>query len=334
MVVLAETDICPGIAGKGWSRAVSRTISAHGELGADWLISALAELQHGVVARAQLLAAGLGAGAIDHRLKCGRLRRIHQGVYAVGHRRLSARGWWMAGVLACGEGAALSHLPAAQLLGVRPGAGRRTEVTSRTWRRSRRGLIIHCGRLPPDEITELHGIPVTTVPRTIFDLAAIQGRDQVENALHEADVRRLWDALSLHDLIARYPGRRGAATIRAILRDRDYDRKVTGNTFERAFRRFATRFELPVPEFNTDLVIRGRELQPDCLWPEQRLMVELDGFAVHGTRQSFESDRERDRFLQVAGWRIVRITWRQLRRGQRALARDLSDLLSLPSLRP
>src|SRR3954469_24186100 len=140
---------------------------------ADALIAALADRQHGVVARRQLVALGLSARAIEHRLERGRLHLLHRGVYAVGHRVLSQRGWWMAAVLAAGPGAVLSHRSAAALWGIRPTARARIEVTTPKRLHSRPGLHAHCAVLPPDEMTTYQGIPVTTAPRTLLDLAAV-----------------------------------------------------------------------------------------------------------------------------------------------------------------
>src|SRR3954452_15938015 len=129
---------------------------------ADALIAALADRQHGVVARRQLLALGLPARAIDHRLERGRLHVLHRGVYAVGHRVLSQRGQWMAAVLACGGGAVLSHRSAAALWAIRPTSRAAIEVTTPRKLRPRTGLLPHCAVLPADEVTILDGIPVTT----------------------------------------------------------------------------------------------------------------------------------------------------------------------------
>src|SRR3954447_7604269 len=136
----------------------------------DAAIAALAERQHGVVGRAQLLAAGVSARAIEHRLATRRLHRVHRGVYAVGHPVLSMRGHWTAGVLAAGPGAVLSHRAAAALWAIR--AGSTIEVIAPT-RRRRPGIVIHCAALAADEYTVRDGIAVTTVARTILDLAAV-----------------------------------------------------------------------------------------------------------------------------------------------------------------
>jgi very-short-patch-repair endonuclease len=178
-----------------------------------------------------------------------------------------------------------------------------------------------------DEMTELDGIPVTGVSRTVLDLAAVLTRRQLERAMNEAEVRALTDRHSIPDLLERYPRRRGTAVLRSILDDETALRGVTENDFEEAFAALLEAHGLPRPRFNADLVVRGRFFRPDAVWEESRLIVELDGRAPHGTDQAFESDRERDRVLLVAGWRVMRVTWRQLRDEPGDVAADLREAL-------
>jgi very-short-patch-repair endonuclease len=177
-----------------------------------------------------------------------------------------------------------------------------------------------------DERTEVLEIPVTSAPRTLFDLAAVLSKRQLERALHEAEVKELRDHLSLPDLLARYPRRRGAASLRALLRSKA-PVGVTRNELEELFVALIDAHGLPRPRLNGTLPIRDRLLEPDCMWPAQRLLVELDGGAVHRTARNFESDRERDRILLTEGWRSMRVTWRQLHDEPDAIAADLRDLL-------
>ena len=176
----------------------------------DERIAELADGQHGVVARRQLLALGVGEEAIEVRLRAGRLHRLHRGVYAVGHRVLSREARWMAAVLFAGPDAVLSHRSAAALWGMPAPSSRAIEVTTPRKSRSRGSIHRHFAVLPADEVTTERGIPVTTVPRTLFDLAATSSVDVVEHALRESEYLRLHDRLSLPDLLARYPGRRGS----------------------------------------------------------------------------------------------------------------------------
>jgi predicted transcriptional regulator of viral defense system len=292
--------------------------------GADEGVAGLAERQHGVVSRSQLTELGLGRGAINRRIQRRRLHVVHPGVYAVGHRRLTVQGRWMAAVLAAGPGAVLSHRDAAALVGLRPSARRLIEVSAP--RRCRRpGIHAHVACLPPDEVTTHDGIPVTTVARTLLDLAAVLPRQQLKRAMEQAEVLRLADDTSVDALLARYPRRSGTAALREIRRA-GLTKTVTRSEFEERFLALLDAYDLPRPMVNC--VVEGLEV--DFHWPEQRLIVELDGRAAHHTTTAFERDRARDRALQTAGWRVVRITWRQLHRESARIAADLLRLLSMP----
>ena len=232
----------------------------------------------------------------------------------------------MAAVLFCGPGAVLSHRSAAALWGIRPSSGA-IEVTTPSKSRSRGGIRRHCSVLPADEVTEHDGIPVTTVPRTIFDLAAAESVDVVESALRQSEYLRLHDRLSLPHLLERYPGRRGAPAIRQCLARR---RETPGHTrgwLEERFLPFLDRHRLPRPHLNAWIEVGGRSYQVDCLWPTAKAIVELDGFAAHGTRIAFREDRARDRKLHVAGYEVTRIAPEQLDDEPDALAKDLRILL-------
>jgi very-short-patch-repair endonuclease len=281
----------------------------------------LAECQHGVLTRGQLSELGLSDDQIDHRVTLGRLRRVHRGVYTIGHRLLTQDGRWMAAVLACGPGAVLSHRAAAALWGMR--GGTRVEVTVPRARRVRRGIEVHRAVLPVDERTTHRGIPTTTVPRTLLDLSAVVQRHEARGALRKAEQLRLTDPLSLHDLIERYPRRPGLATIRALLKEASIGVKIIRSEFEERFHDFLIRAGLPLPQ--TNVLIEGYEV--DCAWREQRLIVELDGHATHSPAHAFESDRVRDRRLAAAGWRVIRITWRQLHEEPELVEADLRRLL-------
>jgi very-short-patch-repair endonuclease len=290
---------------------------------ADGAIGALAERQHGVVSRAQLLELGLGRRAIDHRVEVKRLRPVYRGVYTIGHRLHTKRGRWMAAVLACGPGAVLSYLAAAALWGFRGGFP--VEVTVPGGRRGHQGIRLHRANLPDDEITTHHGIPTTTVPRTLLDLAAVVQRNEFRSALRQAEQLRLTDRLWLGDLIGRYPRKPGIPIIRAVVEEAQRGLTLTRSELEERFLAFLIDARLPAPL--TNVLIEGFEV--DCAWPEQRLVVELDSRSVHDTRDAFESDRARDRRLGAAGWRVVRITWRQLHDTPDELEADLRRLLGL-----
>jgi very-short-patch-repair endonuclease len=240
-------------------------------------------------------------------------------VYAVGHRVVGVRGSWMAAVLASSPGTALSHRAAGGLWGVWPWSG--VEVTVPPPGRSRRRFIAHHAPLPMDEIRVRDGIPVTSVPRTLLDLATVLSTSQLERAVNEAQIRGLSDPLSLPILFARYPGRQGVRALKQILGEAPV---LIRSELEARFRRFLRKRRLPPPAWN--VVIAGMEC--DCVWHERRLIVELDGRAPHDTALAFERDRARDRALIAAGWRVVRITWRQLRDQPELVAADMRKLLT------
>lgn len=296
----------------------------------DEVLAHLAGDQHGVVARWQLGRLGIGRGVVEARLSRGALHRLHQGVYAVGHRALTVKSRWVAAVLACGPEAVLSHRSAAQLWGILPRSPIAPEVTRPGKSRLRARITIHRSAVPADERTRVDGIPVTSVPRTLFDLAAIVSRRQLERAMNEAEVLGLTDRLSLPMLLERYPRRRGSALLRELLADGETLRGVTHDELEERFVSFVDDYGLPRPRLNADLAVRGRFLRADCLWAEQRLIVELDGRAAHGTRRAFEKDRERDRLLLADGWRVVHVTWLQLRDEPAVLGADLRRILAVP----
>ena len=274
-----------------------------------------------MVSRVQLLELGFDRGSIAHRLKLGRLRPVHRGVYTIGHRLLTQEGRWMAATLAYGPHAVLSHRAAAALWGMR--GGTRVEVTVPGGQRGRSGIEVHRANLPSDERTTHRGIPTTTVPRTLLDLSPVLTRRHLRGALREAEHLRLTDSLSMHDLIVRYPRRSGLRAIRALLAEAGVGARIIRSELEERFQDFLISAGLPLPQ--TNLIIEGYEV--DCVWPDQRLIVELDGHASHSPTHAFELDRARDRRLEAAGWRVVRITWRQLEREPELVEADLRRLL-------
>jgi very-short-patch-repair endonuclease len=297
----------------------------------DQVVGELARRQHGVVARRQLLGLGLKEDQIIRRLRLGRLVRLDAGVYAVGHSALTQRGRWMTAVLGCGPGAVLSHHSAAALWGI--GGGRELiHVTAPRRGRSRGAVRRHFARLPDDERTTVDGIPVTTPPRTVLDLAATADVHTVEIALRNLEFHRLRDRLSIPTLLQRYPGHRGAVALRtAHARQAADPGGRTRSPFEEVFLPFLDRFDLPRPRLNFQIHLGEKRYEVDCFWPAQRLVVELDGFAAHGTRRAFRDDRQRDRRLIVAGYHPMRISREQLEDEPAEIAADLQTALRAPA---
>jgi hypothetical protein len=312
-----EWSFNPAIGGK-----VSARSGSEGDLG----VARLAEEQHGVVARAQLLGLGVGSRAIEHRLAEGRLHSVYRGVYAVGHRVLSQRGRWMAAVLAHGEGAVLSHRSAGTLWGVLRWTPVRIGVTAdRRW--AKPGVELHRSQVPQDERAARDAIPVTTLPRTLLDLATCLDRHALERAVERAEASRITDSLSIEDLLERYPRRPGTPALRTVLVDGRLGACITRSDLEDRFLAFLAAHELPRPVVNVGVWAGGRWFECDCVWHSAGVIVELDGRETHATAAAFERDRARDRALTAAGWRVIRVTWRQLERDAAVLASELRSLL-------
>jgi hypothetical protein len=288
----------------------------------DRQIAALAARQHGVVAREQLIEIGLGASAIDHRVKRGVLHVVHRGAYAVGHRRLSPEGHWMAAVLAAGAGAVLSHRSAAALWGIWHGRAKIEVTVDRHCRRP--GIQAHRMALRVDEVTVERGIPVTTPTRTLLDLAEQLTPQRLERAVHEAEYRRLTSTLPLGALLTRYPGRRGTTALREIVDRGNLGKAIPKTELETGFLAFLDAYAIPRPLVNEAI---GPYIV-DGLYPDQRLVIELDSRAAHETTNAFEQDRARDRALLTKGYRVARITWRQLQEDHATLASQLRALIT------
>ncbi len=291
----------------------------------------MAECQQGVVSRRQLLELGFTRRQIETRIGAGHLNPVHPGVYAVGHRLIARQGRWMAAVLASSPDAVLSHWAAASLWGIRPTSRERIDVTVPHRSRSSDPIRRHVSQVPDDERTIEEGIPVTTVPRTILDLAATEPTEVVQNLLRESEYQQLWDRLSLPSLIERYPGRRGVRrTQTALERLEDEPSGRRRSRLEERFGPFLLRHCLPLPRFNDWILLGDKRFQVDCHWPGTGEIVELDGWEGHRTRTAFREDRARDRRLRVAGYSVTRLTWNQLDDEPEAIAADLRALLVRP----
>jgi very-short-patch-repair endonuclease len=257
-----------------------------------------------VLTRHQLLGLGFGAAAIEHRVARGRLHPVLHGIYAVGRPQLAREGRWMAAVLACGEGAALSHGSAAALWGIERERGGAVDVSvrSRTGRR-RRG--IHARRrpaLPREDVVVHNGIPVTCPARTLVDLATERDVRCLERAVNEADKHRLIDPETLRAALDGYAGEPGVAMLRNVLDPHTF--RLSDDELERLFRPIALAAGLPQPQ--TKVWVNGFEV--DFFWPDLGLVVETDGLRYHRTPMTQTHDRRRDQAHTAAGLTQLRFT--------------------------
>lgn len=272
----------------------------------------------------QLTAIGVPRQTIERWLCSGRLHEVHQGVYAVGHRRIGQRGRWWAGVLAYGDGAVLSHRSAAQLWGF----GRQRRVVEVTAPRGRQGLDrrtgiwIHRCRLYPEDRAVRDESPVTSVARTLFDLAEVDDEGRLRHAWEEADRLHLLRLRAVEEVCERGYGRRALLPIRRLLAEARAPSR-TRSPLEDRFQDFIVAHRLPPPATNVTVL----DHEVDALWPAARLVVELDSWEYHRHRDAFERDRARDPELLLAGYRTIRITHRRLDREAVALAAQIQKLL-------
>jgi very-short-patch-repair endonuclease len=293
----------------------------------DWAVAGLATLQHGVVTRAQLLAVGLGAGAIHHRVEAFHLHRVYRGVYLVGHTAPTPLARETAALLACGRYGVLSHLASGCIWDFSQDDPKAIDVTvTAGGRRSRKGIRIHHSPLTAADVTVRRRLPLTTPERTLVDLAHRMPQAFMERAVEDARRRRLITRKSLSAALERAGRRPGAAALRALVR-REGGPAFTRSEAEVRLVALIRRAGLPPPEHNVQMA--GHEV--DLLWREEALVVEIDGYAYHSGRAAFERDRARDADLMAAGLRVLRITWRQLTdEPERVVALVASGLRPLP----
>ena len=290
-------------------------------------LAELANRQFGVVHRKQLLAAGLSTKQIEGRLRTGRLHLVHRGVYAVGHRRLSRDGLLLAAVFGAGPGAVVSHRDAAGLYGIRPANHRLIDVTTDAKRRAPEGTTLHRAALPPHEVTQKDAIPVTTLARTLVDLADVVPPHQLRRALHEAERVHRNDVREIERIMERTRTRPGGAhaTLRAALDDaRAHGVRRTRSELEEIFYGLTVRFGIPRPRMNRIV----HDCEVDVWWPAARVAVEVDGWQSHGTRRAFQRDREKGNHLALHGILLLRFTHHDVTQQPERVAREVAAALA------
>ncbi len=265
-------------------------------------LARIASAAHGVVTRGQLFRAGITAKELEQRLRTGALIREHPGVYRVGHRAPSLEARYLAAVRACGPAAVLSGRAAGHRLGIQKGVAPPPEVTVPIDRRVPGVLTRRTRRLDAKDAMTWRGIPVTTVARTIVDLAASLPPDALARACHEAGVMHRTTPAMVEAVLARRPSSPGAAKLRQVLRG---DVRVTLSRLESRFLERLRDAGLALPKTNRPA--GGRRV--DCRWPEQRLTVELDSYRYHHCRHAWEQDRRREREARARGDEFRRYTY-------------------------
>jgi len=287
-------------------------------------VAELAERQHGVVSARQLVALGYSRNAIAYARRSGRLQHLHRGVYAVGHRPVTWPGRCLAAVFSCGGNAIASHRAAAwlwELTDYRPDSFDVTVPTRRGHARS--DLRLHYAPLIDADRAAREGIPVTAIPRTLLDLAAIVSATRLERALAHSEEHGLFDLRPMDALLARVGGHPGAGRLRralALYRPPPFTR----SGLERRFLELVRRADLPRP--STGFNVAGYEL--DIYWDPERFAVELDVYETHGGRASFESDRIRQENLKLQGVEMIRVTGRRLDREPKVAIERVAMLLA------
>jgi very-short-patch-repair endonuclease len=290
----------------------------------DRELANLAGRQHGVVALWQLIALGLGGDLVRQWVARGRLHAVHRGVYAVGHPLLTLKGRLMAAVLACGPGASVSHRTAAMMHRLLDDSRPLIDVAAASNRRSRPGIHFHrVRRLHPSEVTDIDGIRVTGVARTLLDIAGLVPQRRLVYALECAEKTRVLDMVEIEALLRRSRGHRGSRALQRAIRAIEPEAEHVHEGLERAFVAFCRARQIEAPAMNA--VVEGFTV--DALWAKRKLIVELDSWKHHRDRRSFEEDRRRDAVLALAGYQPLRVTHRRLTRDPDGLELTIRRLL-------
>lgn len=269
-----------------------------------------ARRQHGVVSIRQLRRLGFDKDAVRRAVEAGRLHPLYRGVYAVGHRRLTWEGHCLAAVLACAPGAVASHATAAWLWGILRSRPERLDVTAASRRHRKQGVRLHYAELTDVDRAIRDGIPVTSLARTLLDVAASLPFDRLGKCIEEADKRGIFDLGPIDDLLARCSRHPGVTALHRALAAYRPDPAVTRSDVERDFRALVEDAGLPPPSMN--FVVAGYEL--DAYWERERFGVELEVYETHGTRAAFERDGPRQEDLMLRGVETIRVSGTRLAR--------------------
>lgn len=297
------------------------------DLPADEKVARLATIQQGVVARRQLLLLALTRHQVQDRIDSGRFHPIHPGVYAIGHRKLTLKGYWMAAVLACGPDALLSHRFALAVWEVQTAESGLIHVTL-PWGLQKpgpKGVRVHLARgLLDIDVAVVDGIPVTSLARSVLDHASVATVQRTRAVLEKIERMGRLIGRELDDVLDRNPNHRGTKRVRAALSEIEGPAPWTQSELEDRFLALIRAAGLPEPELN--VLVEGELV--DALWRDQKLVVEVDGWGYHRSREQFETDRRRDAKLQVAGYRVIRLTQQRIDTEPRAVAAQLLALLA------
>lgn len=282
--------------------------------------------QHGLIATRQLTACGIVGPMVTVRVRRGGLHPKYRGVYAAGHDALTQTGTFVAAVLACGAGAVLGHYAAAAHLDLLAHDGCDPDViVPRSGGRKIDGIRVHRSRLDPRDVWTRDGIRVTSPARTILDLAATMGPKALRRLVRQAQAERHVNVRQLLEILQRHPGRRGAAKLRAVIADGP---APTRSHHEDQVLDLIDRAGITRPELNVWLHLDGRNISPDMLWRERRLVVECDSRRWHSDPLTLQDDADKQAILEANGYRVLRITWGQAVNHPRQTADRIRSALS------
>jgi very-short-patch-repair endonuclease len=288
-------------------------------------IARVATRQGGPIAHHQLVRLGVEPAAIQQWLRRGRLHQLYRGVYALGHEAVTPKGRLIAALLACGPGAAISHQSCGWWCGYWTPEPDLVDVTAPgRSRKGQRGIRLHLVRnLDPRDVTTRAGVKVTTPERTLLDLAEVTTAQRLRLAIDEADERGLWRPEKVKATLERSPGRRGHRPLRVLLSDLHAE-PLLRSELEVAFNKLCDEHRLPRPITNTE--VGGYEV--DAVWPEYNLVVEVDSRQFHLNGKAFEDDRLKDAELVARGYRVIRVTHRQLKQDPAGAASRIQAALA------